>query len=353
SNTSWVYVTGNNSTGVIELGRLANYGGQVLSAVTGYPILEATVVACNVAFPHPCSFGNPTSGSNGTFNGTIASVPYPAGTFAFTATASGFDPETTFVNVTPGSYVPIPTLRLPPVGTVGGVPLPGGHARGANSSSPTTGSWVVGRAVDAVSGLGLGNARLNVCLILSSAGCSFTQSYTGTGGEFNISAVHGAYVLWVNGTQYVSKTVYLNASTAGTVDLGVIPVTPLDRVTGRVLIDPWGSLFSQYGEGADQALLQACDPSFRCGPLAAAGSDGSFNLSAPAGTPDTIHITGGGPAGAYGNSLEGYNFSTFSVYVTSFDTNLNGSGSGGSLALKILGGETGFVHISAGGSLPP
>jgi carboxypeptidase family protein len=353
SNTSWVYVASNNSTGVVELGPVASYGGQVLSAVTGYPVLEATVSACNVAFPHPCAMGALTSSSNGTYNGTLSAIAYPSGTYAFTATASGFDPETTFVNVTPGGFTSIPTLRLPPIGTFAGAPVPPAAARHANSSSPTTGSWVIGRTVDAASGLGVGGARLSVCQILSSTGCAFSQALTLTGGEFNLSAVHGAYVLWINGTHYVPKRVYLNASTAGTVDLGALLLSPYDRITGRVTIDPWESLFTQFGEGANQVLLVACNPSMMCGPLTPTASDGSFNLSAPAGAPDTVHLTGGGPAGMYANSQGGFNATELIIDVTTPRTTLNGSGPGGSVSLKVLGGETGFVHIGGGTTLPP
>jgi hypothetical protein len=352
SNTTWVDVTANNTTGHIEVGPDGFFGGQVVSSVTGDPILEAFVSICDVAAPHPCYPGTSTSGSNGTYNGSLPALPFPSGTFEFLATASGYDTEGVFANVTPGSSLTLPTIRMPPVGSAGGAALASFGARRANSSTPTTGSWVIGRAVDSVSGLGVGDAVLTVCQIVASAGCALTSTQTVAGGEFNLSTVHGAYEIWINGSHYAAKSVYLNASTAGTVDLGSIAISPLGRIVGRVLIDPWPSLYGKYGEGADQVVLIACNPSLVCGPPAGASSDGSFNVSAPAGTPDTLQMIGGGPEGQYGNTLGGYNQSGFAVDVSTPYTTLNGSGPGRSVSLKILGGLTGFVHESVGTALP-
>ncbi|MCI4329672.1 MAG: hypothetical protein L3J80_02235, partial [Thermoplasmata archaeon] len=352
-NTTWVDVTGNNSTGTIEVGPVASYGGQVVSTMTGYPIFEATIAVCNVAYPHPCYTGTATSSSNGTFNGTVPALPYPSGTFEFVATASGFDSEGAFVNVTPGGRVTVPTLRLPPIGTAGGAPAGGLTPRGANSSSPTAGTWIVGRATDSVSGLGVGNAEITVCALASATGCLPTLSQTFTGGEFNLSTVHGAYEIWINGSHYNPDRVYANASSAGTLDLGQIAIAPLDRVAGRVLIEPWPSLFGTYGEGADQVVLRACNPGGVCGPITATGTDGSFNVSAPAGTPDTLQMMGGGPQGCYGNTLGGFNSSAVVVPVSSPYVTLNGTGPGASVELPILGGVTGFIDQSAGGATPP
>jgi hypothetical protein len=353
TNTSWVDVTGNNSTGPIDVGRVSSFGGQVVSSVTGDPVLEASVSICAVEDPEPCYPGTMTSGSNGTFNGTVPALPFPAGTFEFLATASGYDPEGAFVNVTPGGFVQVPTIRMPPIGGAGGDPVGPFAARGANSSSPTTGSWVIGRAVDAVTGLGVGNAEVTVCEIVTAAGCALTSTQTDTGGGFNLTTVHGAYEVWINGTHYDPHSVYLNASSAGTVDLGRISIYPLDRISGRVLIDPWESLFGAYGEGANGVSLTACTPALFCGPLAVTASDGSFNVTAPAGTPDTLHLIGGGPAGQYGNTLNGYNASGLAIDVSTPFTTLNGSGPGNSVSLKILGGITGNLHESVGAAIPP
>ncbi|HKV90674.1 MAG TPA: hypothetical protein VJQ43_05710, partial [Thermoplasmata archaeon] len=116
SNSTWIDVTGNNSTGLIEIGPVAFVGGQVLSASTGYPLLEAQITACAVANPNACSFLGTTYGSNGTFNGTLSAVPYPGSAYMFSASASGYDAESTFVNVTPGAVTTVPTMRLAPVG---------------------------------------------------------------------------------------------------------------------------------------------------------------------------------------------------------------------------------------------
>ena len=173
------------------------------------------------------------------------------------------------------------------------------------------------------------------------------------GGVQPLHRPRGVYQIWINGSHYVAHSVYLNASNAGTVDLGAIAIAPLDRITGRVLIDPWESLFGRDGEGANGVALTACTPSMLCGPLASTSSDGSFNLSAPAGTPDTLRLVGGGPAGQYGNTMNGYNGTALAVDVSRPFTALNGSGPGNSVALKILGGLTGNIHESVGSAIPP
>ncbi|MCI4367788.1 MAG: hypothetical protein L3K08_08550, partial [Thermoplasmata archaeon] len=256
-NYTWIDVTANNSTGVIEVGAVDGYSGQLVSATTGLPILQGIVTVCDVQPLQPCYPATTTSGSNGTYQGTVPSTGLPVGSVEVTATASGYDPESTFLNLTPGGLTVVPTIRLPPVGVAGGERTPLA-ARGANSSVPTTGSWVVGRVVDSRSGLGVGNAVLGVCLVVSTGGCSRTSAMTLSGGEFNLSTVHGAYEIWVNATHYATGRVYLNASVAGTVSLGSVPLTELVWVAGRVLIDPWESLGTKLGEGADQVIVTAC-----------------------------------------------------------------------------------------------
>ncbi|MCI4321408.1 MAG: hypothetical protein L3K05_03785, partial [Thermoplasmata archaeon] len=347
SNSTWVDVTSNNTTGVIEVGPVAYVGGQVLSATTGYPVLEAQIVACIVANPNACTSVGTTYGSNGTYNGSVGVTPYPASAVAFEASATGYDTETTFANLTPGTITTVPTIRLAPIG-VAAVPQPTA-ARSANSSTPTTGSWVIGRALDARSGLAVGDARISLCYLSGAGGCQLTSSQTLADGAFNLTTVHGSYQMWVNGSHYVGLRVYLNASTAGTVDLGSVLLTPLDRITGRILVGPWGSLGAHYGEGADQVRISGCDPRMVCGPIEASDTGGFFNVSVPAGAPDTITLTGGGIANA-GNGDPGFSPSSFALPVSSSQVTVAGGGPGGGVLFLILGGLTGSIRESSGGN---
>ncbi|MFI5415083.1 MAG: carboxypeptidase-like regulatory domain-containing protein, partial [Candidatus Lutacidiplasmatales archaeon] len=252
--------------------------------------------------------------------------------------------------MTPGIVTSVPTLRLSPIG-VSAVPHPTA-ARSANSSTPTTGSWVVGRTVDARSGLAVGDARISLCYLSGAGGCLLSNAQTLADGAFNLTTVHGSYQMWVNGSHYVGSRVYLNASTAGTVDLGAILLTPLDRITGRVLIEPWASLGSQFGEGADQVRISGCDPRLVCGPTQATNTGGFFNVSVPAGNPDTVTLTGGGILGA-GNGFPGFSPSSFTLTVSSNQVTVPGGGPGGAVLFLILGGLSGSLRETSGGNTAP
>ncbi|HXQ95207.1 MAG TPA: carboxypeptidase-like regulatory domain-containing protein, partial [Thermoplasmata archaeon] len=189
-NGTWIDVVTNNSTGTIELTPFGAISGQVVSAATGDPILEAQVVICSLA-TQGCRPLGVESNSNGTFVFAVSTLAYPAGTFQVKVTAAGYDGESTFANVTAGATTALPRLRLPPIGLD---PAGSGRLapRGANSSTPTTGSWVTGRLVDRSDGLGAGLATILICQLLTSNSCSYSAGSTSTGGEFNLSTVHGA-----------------------------------------------------------------------------------------------------------------------------------------------------------------
>jgi hypothetical protein len=351
ANYTWIDVAGNNTTGEIEVAPYASYTGRVVDAATGLPVLQAVVTACNVAPIQPCFPSTTVVGSNGTYLGTAPITAFPASSVQVTVTASGFDPESTFLNLTPGISSVAPTIRLPEVGVAGGLG-PGFGPRSSNSSAPTTGSWVVGRVVDPENGIGVGNAALSVCLLVAAGSCSFTTSRTLTGGEFNLSTVHGAYEVWVNASHFATAHVYLNASVAGTVDVGVVPLTPLVWISGRVLIGPWDSLASQYGEGADEVTVIACDPAGTCGPAGVTSPGGYFNVSGPASPAETLQLTGGGPT-SYGNSLTGFNGTRLTLAATIPYTRYNGSGPDGAVDLEVLAAVAGYLTEVAGSARPP
>jgi hypothetical protein len=350
TNRTWIDVTANNSTGEIELTPYAEVGGRIVSATTGAPVLEASLTACNVA-TQVCDPLGVEDDSNGTFNASFPAFPYPGGTFQIEVSASGYDPESTFANMSAGTLTVLPPIRLPPVGVAGGVPVRPG-AQGAGSSTPTTGSWVTGRLVDSHSGLGLGAAGIDVCQLLSSGGCRITPTESTSGGEFNLSTVHGAYEIWFNSTDYPSDLVYLNATTAGTVDLGNIEMTPYPRLTGRVDIDPWASLAPSLGEGVDQAIVEVCAGA-ECGAIGATNSAGFFNVSAPEGTADRVLVEGGGPGTWGGQGLGGFSLVQTNVNVPPSGAVLASTGPGGAVLLPILGGFVGVANETGGGPARP
>ncbi|MCI4326351.1 MAG: carboxypeptidase regulatory-like domain-containing protein [Thermoplasmata archaeon] len=350
-NWTWVDVEGNNSSGTIDVTPYGEIVGQVVSLVTGDPIAESQVTVCNVASDLCPSLGLDDD-SNGTFALAFPTLPYPAGTFQIGVVAAGYDPESTFANVTAGSSVPLPPIRMPPIGVDPG-PLGRLAPRGANSSTPPTGAWVTARLLDAEDGLGVGLAQITVCQLLASSSCSFSSATASTGGEVNLSTVHGAYEIWFNSTYYASDEVYLNATTAGTIALGDVDLSELPRVTGRVEIDPWESLATSFQEGADQVVVVVCVAAHECGPEAAAGPGGYFNVSAPTTGSATIQFFGNGPAAEYGNGPGGYTSITLPLTVYATGTRVTGSGPGGSVPVPILGTVTGNLSESSGGRAAP
>ncbi|MCI4326350.1 MAG: carboxypeptidase regulatory-like domain-containing protein [Thermoplasmata archaeon] len=349
-NRTWIDVTGVNATGEVELSPFATLTGQIVSATTGAPVLEASVAACNVA-NGVCLPPVAEADSNGTFTLTLGAFPYPGGSFQIEVTASGFDPESAFTNLTAGVRTVLPPIRLPPVGVSGGVPGPDG-VRDASSSTPTTGSWVTGRLLDAASGLGLGGVQISVCLLLAS-GCRVTPALSSTGGEFNLSTVHGAYQIWFNSTHAPTDLVYLNATTAGTVALGDLNLTAYPRFTGRVVVGPWATLAATVGLGAGQTHLVLCDPAGDCGPVWPANSGGFFNVSAPVGTDDPVTLSGGGPATWGGQNPAGFSTAEFSETIAPSGTRLVSTGPGGAYPLPLLGGVAGWVNETGGAPARP
>ena len=158
----------------------------------------------------------------------------------------------------------------------------------------------------------------------------------------------GRTEIWFNATHYPSDVVYLNATTAGTVGLGNIELTPLPRLVGRVLVGPWGSLGPAYGEGADQTLVEVCTKQLVCGSEGVANSAGFFNVSAPSGTGDLLTFTGGGPGGWGGNGLPGFTTAEFPQSIGGTITRLNSTGPGGAFLLSILGGVAAGVNETGG-----
>jgi Carboxypeptidase regulatory-like domain len=343
SNSTWVDVTGANTTGDIYLTPPALLAGQVLVAGGGGAI-EAHVSACpigQVALCQPLGPGGLT-GTSGQFSGNVRGGPLPWGTYEVIATASGYAANWTWVNTSAGTLSVVPSITLIPIGNGRPVGLPSPRLAGAIPRAASSGSWVEGRAFDRSRGLAVTGALVVACPVLG-AGCVTFTDLTNTGGGFNGTVPPGAYELFVNESTYVPKTVFLNATAGGTVDLGIIDLAPMPAVEGRITIGPWASLTTKGGLGPDHASALLCSGAgFPCGPVSPVDTGGFFNVSGPAGIGDTLVLSGGGggPAGGDGSAPFGYSTLLVNVDVTTNVTILPATGPG-ALSMAIYGGITG------------
>ncbi|MCI4350538.1 MAG: carboxypeptidase regulatory-like domain-containing protein [Thermoplasmata archaeon] len=343
TNSTWIDVTGANSTGDIYLAPSAVLAGQVLVAGGGGAI-EAHVAACPIGQVALCRPVGPNglTGTNGQYSGSVRGGPLPWGTYEVIATASGYAANWSWVNTSAGALSVVPPITLSPIGNgrpAGSPGLPRGLPAPLAGSG---GSWVAGRAVDARRGYGVAGAEVVGCPILGLSCVVFTD-VTNTGGGFNGTVPPGAYQLFVNATTYAPTTVFLNATAGGTASVGVVDLTPLPAVLGRVAIGPWASLTTVGGLGPDRATVLLCANSGApCGPLSFVDTGGYFNVSGPAGIADSLQISGGGggPAGGDGTAPFGFSPLGVSVDVTKNLTQLPTSGPT-AVALAIFGGIAG------------
>jgi len=307
-NWTWVDVTGNNSTGVIELAPKAEFIGQVLSPGGG-GIYSAIVSACPVGDPTQCYILGDTN-TFGQFNGTAPGGPLPWGTYEITASSSGYATGWTYANSTPGALTIVPTFTLSPIGSTPGAPRLGPAANGS------VGAWVDGRLVDSVTGYGVPAAQIDECSVVG-GGCTGNVYPATAGGTFNVSLLTGQYFLEVNVSGYPPTDVYVNATSATVVHLGVTELKHLPWVHGRVLIAPWQSLAVTDGLGA-AVYVVGCPPissSYGCGPAVPTDNGGFFNVSVPVSSSAELEFFGRGVAGL-GSPGQGYLFSTEKVSAT-------------------------------------
>jgi carboxypeptidase family protein len=343
SNSTWVDVTGNNSSGDIYLAPPAVLAGQVLTA-GGVGATEAHVSACPIGQVALCSpiGGDGLTGSNGQYSGPIRGGPLPWGTYEVIATASGYEANWTWVNTTAGGLALVPPIVLTPIGAgaPAGLPFPTVHRSGPLLAS--SGSWVVGRVVDTRRGFGVAGVNIDACPVTGQSCLSFYDR-SNTGGEFNGTVPSGAYELYLNASTFVPRTLFLNATAGATVNLGSIGLTPQPAVTGRLPIFPWESLATTVGLGAGFATAVLCAGSGSpCGPVDVADTGGFFNVSGPMGLGDTLQLAGGGggPAAGDGSAAGGYSSLNVVVDATQALTRLPPSGPG-AVSLAIFGGIVG------------
>ena len=317
-NWTWIDVTGNNTTGVIELAPKAAFIGQV-DTPDGQGIYSAVVSACPVGSPSLC-YPLGTTNSAGQFNGSVPGGPIPWGTYLVMASSSGYATSWTYANSTPGRLTFVPTFTLPIIGSTAHAP---GVVPAANGS---IGAWVDGRLADSITGFGVGNAQLIECSILTSA-CG-GNLYTDTaGGTFNASVLLGQYYLQVSAPGYPITNVYVNATSANVVHLGTIDLVHYPWVHGRLLVGPWASIADSDGLGAALAV-KGCPPvatTFVCGPSVDTNSGGFFNVSVPASGSSQVEYIGRG-APTWGSPGGGYQPGGINVAATQTYVNLPISG---------------------------
>lgn len=333
-NWSWIDVTGNNSTGVIELAPDALLVGQVVDT-TGHGVYSADVQACYAGDPTNCPAAFATN-TFGQFNGTLRGGPLPWGTYEVIASAPGYASDWTWVNTTPGSVSIVPTIVLYAVGS-GAARTPMARA----AAGTAVGAWVDGRVVDSLTGYGVPNAVVYECTLIGT-NCSGMLALTTAGGTFNVSLQLGLYYLQVSATDYPVATVYVNVTGTTIVHLGAITIRHDPWISGRVLISPWSSLADTVGLGAP-VEASGCDVNLsRCDLIAPSSTDGSFNVSIPWGPRSTLLLVGRGIAG-FGSAINGFDPVRIPVDANApfLSTPVSGPGAP---ALSIFGYVTGNLY---------
>ncbi|MCI4318181.1 MAG: hypothetical protein L3J96_06545, partial [Thermoplasmata archaeon] len=338
-NWTWVDLTGNNSTGVIELAPKAAFVGQVVTP-TGAGVYAAVVDACPIGQVLLCYIIGDTS-SDGVYNGTVPGGPLPWGTYEVTASSSGYASDITWVNSTPGAVIRVPTITLYPVGSSPSAP------RAGSASSASVGAWVDGRLIDSLTGLGVPDASVNECSVVT-GGCTGSNAMSTDGGTFNLSLLLGQYYFEVNASGYPVKSIYVNATSTNVVHLGAIALTHDPWVFGRVVIDPWQSLAVTDGLGAPVSVI-GCPPvtvSAYCGPIGSTNPAGFFNVSVPASGSAYLEFLGDGIQG-FGSDLGGVGYTTMTVsalgtyvYLTTSGPNVPSVPIFGTISGRLTDGST-------------
>ncbi|HXQ48907.1 MAG TPA: hypothetical protein VN842_03920, partial [Thermoplasmata archaeon] len=353
SNSTWIDVTGSNTTGTIVLTPLAVLTGRVVTP-NGTGVLGAVLQYCPIApaiasQPGCTPVGSGATGTGGYYSGPLPGGPFPSSAYQVIATASGYSGNWTWVNVTPGALVVAPRIVLEPIGNAS---APSALALGPRPQNGSLSTWVVGRVADARTHLAIPDATLTACSIATSSTCVPFSDSTSTGGEFNATLGLGAYELSVGMDGYVPATLYLNATGLGTVDLGTIGLTPYPWVAGRVAIAPWPSLTIADGLGPDPAGVTVCTSQQAvCGPTGLVNTAGFFNVSAPVGASDDLAVNASGGVtfdGLTGAASQGGGTSGFVPLGIPLDVPSNGTtvglGGNGVPTLSIFAPVTGTLY---------
>ena len=355
-NSIWLNVTAgqNTSAGVIPLYPLAVLSGKV-QGPNGTPIFLADIMYCAISTAVGCETGSGgqklgpgVTTSDGRYNGTVPGGWLPWTTYVVVASAPGYTTDWAFANASVGNYTTLPTLTLKPIGTnTSSAPVSAGSVRPA-ANAPAAGVWINGRIYANDSGgvyIAPGTS-LQFCP-LASIVCDPVADGSNTEGYFNTSVTPGLYFLNITPSGYQPLSLFVNASAAGFIDLGMIYLLSDWWIAGRLVINPWQSVTLStsgiYGHGyGPAASVQGCDLGrSNCEPAVPAATNGSFNAPIPVSPSATLVAAPSGAA--FGGSVAGgFLTNTTSVHNLTQQNNTL-SGAVGILPLDIFGVVSGRV----------
>ncbi len=318
SNSEWVNVSGPTPTTPLPLQRLATLTGRVESE-SGSPIIGAGVTYCLVdgsGSSNSCSndLGAGVTQSDGTYLGLLPGGNFPWATYEIEASAPGYNPDWTFVNVSAASNVQVPTLVLSGIGQ-SSVPAAGPVAGPVAPAAVTGTTWVTGRVVDNVTGDGVIVNSMTACSVANPASCVSFVLGTNSGGFFNQSVPLGAYNLTIVASGYTSRTVALSAFVVPNAPAGTIYLDPEPWVEGNVTLSPWQTVnvsisHSQWVEIPllPSATAEICNAFATCTSSVTVGSSGLFEVPSLVGDFMAVTAVPNAPGGTYtapGGALRG------------------------------------------------
>ncbi|MGI0150941.1 MAG: carboxypeptidase-like regulatory domain-containing protein, partial [Thermoplasmata archaeon] len=288
SNQTWIDVEGDNSTGTIWLGPPADVVGTVIDP-DGVPVAGATVEICPASAPTACRpLGSGFTESGGAFSGTFPGAAFPGGAYRIQVEAEGYAGGSAWGNLTSGNPTNMGSIVLVPTADGSAPESAARPFAGGGSSAP---SWIDGTVTDNRTGQPVWDYVGEACPLLSPNSCTALTSAISDpefGGSFNTSIPGGP--TWVNITQpgFQARAIYVNV-TGAAVHLGAIALDPLPRVTGRVLFANWTNATVAEGISPNLAEVSLCDlASGVCGVSTFTSTNGTFNVSGPAGPSDTL-----------------------------------------------------------------
>ncbi len=328
-NSQWFYTgpDGVNLTS-IPLTPLALLTGMVLAA-NGSAVIDASITACTIAAAvasQSCgtTLGSGLTTSDGYYQGLVTGGWLPGATYEVQASAPGYETDWTWVNATANATTVVPTLYLAPVGVLASPAHTPSARAGATDSA---GTWIDGRMVDNVTGLGIFSDALTACSV-SSGICTPLVDGSNTGGFFNDSLPVGIYNLTVSPIGYESQTILISIPygvpeyTVATLDL-----VPLPWVFGQVGMNPWLTVAVVDPDTntivqvalAPPVTVLACG--FSCGAATPDALNGAFQAETSPGYGDSLFINPSYP-GSYTSAAGGFVPDVVSVNVTTESTNL-------------------------------
>ena len=346
-NTVWIYVSGPHEfAGNISLTPVGTLSGLVIND-QGNPLYAAQVKTCQLSSTSGCAvlgIGNTNPG--GYYNGTIEGGWLPWSSYEIQATMDGYSTDWTFVNVTAGSFVTVPTLTLHPIG----VSTSGGGSSGGSGSN-LVGVYVFGDLIDNSTGYGVSTNQINYCAVTTGL-CTSSVDGSNSLGEFNDSVTPGIYNISIQAIGYLPFNSEFNVTGVPDYDFGVINLIPTPWVNGTAVLLPWaiGGYISVISPGGvhkghwvqialgPAANAVACTANHSvCGTPLPVDSQGNFSVDTPVGLYLQVTIS---PSGAsLSTSLNGGILGNNSIFnTTGWFTHLNNS-----IPCEVFASITGYV----------